>query len=139
MGILKSVFGPRSKYDKTIPYTYMARVAIIPDDPEIDNIYFADTVCGLIEYLDGKNIQPDEVEIFGVYLKQETSLDVKYCTDADGRWLKKPLPGFSGTLLNKLAGGAQMLLLHCCSLVFLCLKILGLLRSYLSLWRLPAV
>lgn len=90
MGILKSIFGPKSKYDKTIPYTYMARVVIIPDDPEIDNIYFADTICGLIEYLDDKNIQPDEAQIFGIYLKQETPLDIKYCIDADGRWLKKP-------------------------------------------------
>lgn len=84
------MFGPRSKYDKSIPYTYMARVPVIERESEPDNCYFADTICGLIEYLDEKNVQPEEVEIFGVYLKQEIPLDVKYCTDEKGLWLKRP-------------------------------------------------
>jgi len=91
MEILKKIIGPKSKYDKSIPYTYMARVAIIPEDKELNNFYYADTICGLIEYLDQKNIQPAECEIFGVYLKKEIPLQVKSCLDEKGHWLKKPL------------------------------------------------
>ena len=90
MKILKKVIGPKSKYDKTIPYTYMARVQIISNDSGIYNYYYADTICGLIEYLDEKEIEPQESEIFGVYLKYEVQLEIKYCTDKHGNWLKKP-------------------------------------------------
>ena len=90
MDILKKVIGPKSKYDKTIPYTYMARVPIIPDRTELYNYYYADTICGLIEYLDEQKIEPQESEIFGVYLKQEIALEIKYCTDKQGHWLRKP-------------------------------------------------
>jgi hypothetical protein len=54
MGIIKNFIGPKSKYDKTIPYTYIAKVQIIEGvtDENMMNYYFSDTICGLIEYLD---------------------------------------------------------------------------------------
>ena len=90
MDILKNIVGPKSKYDRTIPYTYMARVAVIPGDKKVYNYYYADTICGLIEYLDEKDLEPAECEIFGIYLKCEMPLETKYCTDSRGHWLRKP-------------------------------------------------
>lgn len=90
MNIIKKFIGPKSKYDKTIPYTYVAKVQIIEGDESLLHHYFADTICGLIEYLDENNINPDEVELFGCYLKKEIPLDKKYCTSEDGKWLKRP-------------------------------------------------
>jgi len=29
MGMIRKIIGPKSKYDKSIPYTYMAKVPII--------------------------------------------------------------------------------------------------------------
>jgi len=90
MDILKKVVGPKSKYNKTIPYTYMARVPILPENNDLYNYYYADTICGLIEYLNERKIKPQECEIFGLYLKQEVPLDIKYCTDEQKHWLRKP-------------------------------------------------
>jgi hypothetical protein len=90
MDILYKIVGPKSKYNNTIPYTYMARVSIIQGNKELYNYYYADTICGLIEYLDDKNLKPAECEIFGVYFKIEIPLKIKYCTDSHGVWLKKP-------------------------------------------------
>jgi hypothetical protein len=90
MDILSKIIGPKSKYNKTIPYTYMAQVTIIPGDKELYNYYYADTICGLIEYLDEKKIEPQECKILGIYLNMEIPLDKKYCTDQYNRWLRKP-------------------------------------------------
>ena len=75
MGIVRKILGPLSKYDKTLPYTYMAKVTIIEGDDDLSNYYFADTICGLVEHLDKNNIEPDDVELFGCYLKKEIPLD----------------------------------------------------------------
>ena len=56
MSIIEKIIGPRSKYDKSLPYTYMARVPVIEGDEELFSHYFADTICGLIEYLDKNQI-----------------------------------------------------------------------------------
>jgi hypothetical protein len=90
MSFIKKIVGPKSKYDKTLPYTYMARVAVIAGDDEICSHYFSDTICGLIEYLDDQSIMPEEVELFGLYLKKEIRLDKKYCVGKDGKWLLRP-------------------------------------------------
>jgi len=71
LSVIRKVLGPLSKYDKSLPYTYMAKVPVIEGDEEMFSYYFADTICGLIEYLDQKNIAPAEVELYGLYLKQE--------------------------------------------------------------------
>lgn len=90
MGIIRKFIGPKSKYDKTIPYTYSAKVKLLEIDEDLVHHYFADTICGLIEYLDENNISPAEVELFGCYLKKEIPLDIKYCTSEEGKWLKRP-------------------------------------------------
>lgn len=34
MGIIKNFIGPKSKYDQSIPYTYIAKVPIIEGDED---------------------------------------------------------------------------------------------------------
>ena len=46
MGIVNKIIGPLSKYDKSLPYTYMTKVAVVKGDDELANYYFADTICG---------------------------------------------------------------------------------------------
>lgn len=90
MGIIRKFLGPKSKYDKTLPYTYLAKVPIIEGSSELVSEYFADTICGLVEYLDQKNISADEVELYGLYKKEEIKLDKKILLDASGNWLLRP-------------------------------------------------
>ena len=80
---------PRSKYDKTLPYTYEARVPILEGD-DVFNSYFADTICGLIEYLNEKNIQPNDATIFEIYQEQEFPIDARLYTNSENTWLFKP-------------------------------------------------
>ena len=90
MGIVRKIIGPKSKYDKTIPYTYMAKVPIIEGDDDLAQYYFADTICGLVEYLDEHKIEPAEVEIYGCYQKKEIPLDNDPLLTEDGKWLQRP-------------------------------------------------
>jgi hypothetical protein len=90
MGVIRKILGPKSKYDESIPYTYFAKVSIVEGDNDLVHCYFSDTICGLIEYLDENNIRPEEVELFGCYLKKEIPIDKKYCLTEDGKWLKRP-------------------------------------------------
>ena len=90
MGIVKKVFGPLSKYDKSLPYTYMAKVTVLEGDDELANYYFADTICGLVEHLDTNNIEPEEVQLIGCYLKKEIPLDNGPLLTDDGKWLQRP-------------------------------------------------
>ncbi len=90
MGMVRKILGPKSKYDKTIPYTYMARVPIIAGDDDLANYYFADTICGLVEYLDEHKIEPAEVELYGCYQKKEIPLDNDPLLTEEGKWLQRP-------------------------------------------------
>ena len=90
MGIVSKVFGPVSKYDKSLPYTYMAKVNIIEGDEELANYFFADTICGLVEHLTNNQINPQEVHLFGCYRKKEIPLDHDPLVDEDGNWLQRP-------------------------------------------------
>ena len=93
MGLIRKVLGPDSQYDKTLPYTYMAKIDILAgegDEPIFDH-YFSSTICGLIEFLDEKMIDPNDVKLTGIYQEKEFPLENKYCMDANGKWLKKPL------------------------------------------------
>lgn len=90
MGIVRKILGPKSKYNSSIPYTYFAKVPIIEGNEDLVHHYFSDTICGLIEYLDDHNIKPDEVELYGCYLKKEIPIDKNYCITPEGRWLKRP-------------------------------------------------
>ena len=90
MSILNKIIGPLSKYDDTLPYTYMAKVKILEGDDELANYYFADTICGLVEHLDKNNISPNEVELFGCYRKKEIPLDNEPLLDEQGNWMHRP-------------------------------------------------
>ncbi|MCB2205060.1 hypothetical protein KQI65_09950 [bacterium] len=90
MSIASKLFGPRSKYDRTLPYTYVARVDVVEGVDDLQNEYFADTICGLIEYLDRNDVLPEDVKIFGVYMEREIELEKKYCLDKEGQWLPRP-------------------------------------------------
>jgi len=70
LGIIRKFLGPKSKYDRDLPYTYLAKVQIIEGDSELFSHYFADTLCGLVEYLEKKNISPKEAELYGLYRKK---------------------------------------------------------------------
>ena len=89
MSLFEKILGPKSKYDKSIPYTYEARVPIIEGSAEY-NSYFSDTICGLVEYLHQKGIRPEEVQIIEVYEGSEQSIDAKLFTTLDHQWLFKP-------------------------------------------------
>ena len=89
MSLLEKILGPKSKYDKTLPYTYEARIRILEGSEEC-NSYFADTICGLVEYLHRNDIKPDEVQIIEVYQKQEFPIDAKLFATPDHQWLFKP-------------------------------------------------
>lgn len=90
MGIIRRILGPKSKYDRSIPYTYLAEMPVMPDDDELYSYFFSDTICGLIEYLAENRISPGDVEIRGVYQKDEIILDIDLCTDEAGKWLTRP-------------------------------------------------
>lgn len=86
MNIIRNILGPESKYDKTLPYTYEARVQIVAGH-ETYNSYFSDTICGLIDYLRDNGIKPEEANIFEVYQTQEVPLKTESCTTTEGNWL----------------------------------------------------
>ncbi len=89
MGIIKKIFGARSKYDKTLPYSYMAKHFIVNGNEDICNYYYSDTICSLLEYLTEHNIAPSETELFGLYTKHEIKLDKNICSEND-KWILKP-------------------------------------------------
>ena len=81
--------GPKSKHDKKRPYIYEARVAVVEWDHAY-NCYFSETICGLINYLRQKNINPEQVTIYEIYQDHETALETCYCIDSHDLWLSKP-------------------------------------------------
>jgi hypothetical protein len=89
MNMKETLFGPRSKQDASIPYTYIARVQVVAGS-EMHDDYFAETICGLIEHLDANNIEPDEVSIFGLFRDHEIELDIQRCINNEGKWLGRP-------------------------------------------------
>lgn len=89
MSFLESMLGPKSKYDKSLPYTYEARLRIFEESGEYKS-YFSDTICGLVEYLHRNSIPPDGIEIFGVYQEHESPIDARFFTTSDRQWLFKP-------------------------------------------------
>ena len=87
--MFEKILGAKSKYDKSLPYTYEARMLIFEGGTEY-NSYLADTICGLVEYLHKNDIKPSEVQIFEVYQQQEFPVEVHRYSTAEGRWLFKP-------------------------------------------------
>ena len=93
MNIASKLFGPKSKYDKSLPYTYMAKIDVINGQSEepVYDYYLADTICGLIEYLDEHDVHSDEIIVAGIFQTEEHELNKKVFTDKNGMWLKRPL------------------------------------------------
>lgn len=92
MGIVDSVLGPRSKRDRSLPYTYEAWVDILDGqgrEPIYDH-FFSATICGLVEHLDDQGLRPDEVKLYGVYRGKKTRLKRELLITPAGRWLKPP-------------------------------------------------
>lgn len=92
MNFIRKLLGPKSKYNKSLPYTYEARIDVLywKGAEPMYSYQSSDTICGLIDYLDKNNIVPEQVEIYGIYLKKEILLDKKYCLSEDGKWLRRP-------------------------------------------------
>ncbi|HEB92694.1 MAG TPA: hypothetical protein ENI94_04345 [Gammaproteobacteria bacterium] len=89
MNLVREVLGPKSKYDKSLPYTYEARVPIFEGSEEF-NTYIANTICGLVEHLDSNEITPNEVQIFEVYQEREAPIDMVLFATADNQWRFRP-------------------------------------------------
>ncbi len=87
MGLLSKIVGPKSKYEDDIPFIYEARIKIIDGD-DYDSFY-ADTICALVEYLDKKKIEPDEVKLYEIFKGKENRLDREYCVSRDSKWLSR--------------------------------------------------
>ena len=90
MSQLKKVLGSQSKYERSLPYSYMATVHINEKGNNMSFNYFDDTICGLIEYLDENHIKPKDVQLSGVYRKKEISLEMEYCLTPAGKWISDP-------------------------------------------------
>jgi hypothetical protein len=92
MGFLDKVRAPRSKRDRSLPYTYEALVDILSGQGRqpIWDHYFSDTICGLIDSLRDGGIAPADVRLFGVYRRRRSPLELGCCLDADGEWLERP-------------------------------------------------
>ena len=89
MSLLTDVIGPKSKRDRTLPYTYEAKVPVIAGQ-DLYNYYMSDTICGLIEYLEKADIKPDGVELLEIYQKEENVIPQELYTSKAGDWLHKP-------------------------------------------------
>jgi hypothetical protein len=90
MGIARILYRVPSKYDRTLPYTYAACITLIPGANGLTDTSYADTICGLIEYLDDYGIEPADVELYGIFRGRQLPLDKSLCTDEDGMWLQRP-------------------------------------------------
>lgn len=92
MSILRKILGPRSKYIKGIPYTYEARVDELHGQAgkPMYSYYYADTICGLLEYLKKNEVAPKEVEIFEVYQKGDERVRTNFCLNKRNQWLARP-------------------------------------------------
>ena len=90
MDLVRKFLGPKSKYDKSIPYTYMARKPVIKGDDALYEFYFANTICSLVAYLAEHDVSSEEAELFGIYRKEEIQLDKSLVRGKTGRWLERP-------------------------------------------------
>ncbi|HQN09933.1 MAG TPA: hypothetical protein PK569_20390 [Thermoanaerobaculia bacterium] len=89
MSIREKVLGPTSKYDRRLPYTYEARIAVA-GVPGMTESWIDDTLCGLLEKLAAEKTEPADVTILEVRPEGEVPVDVAHCLGADGTWLRRP-------------------------------------------------
>ena len=91
MGLVRKALGPRSKYERDIPYTYEARVDVLHgqgSEPLLE-YYFSDTLCGLVELLADLDIEPPRASILSVFGGEALELDNGVFT-RDGHWVQRP-------------------------------------------------
>lgn len=90
--LIRKMLGPKSKYDPAIPYTYMAKINVFHGS-DIEPLYihcFADTLCGLVDYLSEYNVGSEEVDLFEINRSEEKSIKKEFCLDKSNRWLRRP-------------------------------------------------
>ena len=68
MSTITKFFDPKSQHDKSLPYTYEARVPIA-EGVDIYNYYVSDSICSLIEFLEKNKIEPNGVKIYELFHK----------------------------------------------------------------------
>jgi len=90
MGIIRKVLKASSKYNKTLPYTYIAKLFVIEGDEDLCHYYYSDTICSLIEHLEKEEISPEQVHIFGLYNETEIELDKNIFLSEENEWLLRP-------------------------------------------------
>lgn len=83
---------PKSKKDKTIPYTYEARTDLLHGQgtEPMDEHWFADTLCGLVALMADQGVAPADVRLYAVFQGEESQLDAVICTGDDGNWIAPP-------------------------------------------------
>jgi hypothetical protein len=89
MNIVRKFLGPRSKYEKSLPYTYEARVTMA-EGSDVTNSFLSDTICGLVEYLRAEGIESHSVEILEVRHDGERLIEGALYTTGSGEWLARP-------------------------------------------------
>ncbi|MCP5063774.1 MAG: hypothetical protein GY936_15105 [Ignavibacteriae bacterium] len=90
MGIVQKVMKSSSKYNKSLPYTYLAKLYIIEGDEDLCHYFYGDTICSLIAHLEKENISPEEVHIYSLYDDKEIELKKDIFTSEENDWLLKP-------------------------------------------------
>ncbi len=89
MNIIRKLIGPKSKYEKSLPYTYEARVCVV-EGVDIERTLCSDTICGLVEGLQSEGIESTAVEIVEVHRDGERVIEGQLYTTRDGAWLTGP-------------------------------------------------
>ncbi len=92
MNFFRKLIGPKSKYLTFLPFTYEGRVDVLRGQGKepLYEYYNADTLCGLIEFLKEKEVEPDEVEIFEIYKAGDFKIKNRICMDENHHWLTRP-------------------------------------------------
>ncbi len=89
MSFLRTVLGPKSKYDHRLPYTYEAQV-VVTGVPGMTQSYVSDTLCGLLERLADEKVDPDEATILEVRPGGSSPSSSSTVSAPDGTWLRRP-------------------------------------------------
>jgi len=89
MNLVRRILGPDSKYASDLPYTYEARVAVIEGE-DLTNSYFADTICGLVDYLQAEAITPSQVRIFEIFEGEEDEIPADLYSRDGETWRHRP-------------------------------------------------
>ncbi len=87
MKIVEKIFSANK--NNTYPYTYQAVINILGEDDSIKMSYFADTICGLVEFLKKRQEDPGLTEIFEIYQGKQTTIPSQCYLGGDGHWFSR--------------------------------------------------